>query len=273
MKAARAYAASVGSAEARRVLVDGHMGLVRGIAAKVVKGLPATVEFDELVSLGTQGLLEAAERFDPKQGFQFSTFAYYRIRGAIGDGLRRMGWLSRTEYKRYRAQLAASDRGDEYLAEQAEREAARRASSGPAGGPAPEPVQDLAESLAGLAAIFVTSLEAYQEHGHEIADDKPDAAKLLTAAESQGLVRRALTALPEKERRMLEAHYFEDMSLKDAGETLGLSRSWASRLHARAVDLLALELARLETKPGVLPSKAAKASKTAKAAKPAAPAK
>src|SRR5512135_235016 len=74
----------------------------RATAAKVKEQLPREIEFDDLVSYGTQGLLEAAERFDGKHGASFTTYAYYRVRGAIFDGLRRMGWLSRSEYARAR---------------------------------------------------------------------------------------------------------------------------------------------------------------------------
>ena len=71
------------------------------------------IDFDDLVEYGVIGLLEAADRFDPSIGANFMTFAYYRIRGAIYDGLRGMGWMSRTEYAKARFE----ERANEYLAE------------------------------------------------------------------------------------------------------------------------------------------------------------
>src|SRR6185369_6696855 len=102
----------------RQRLVEGHLSFVRSIAAKVKEQLPREIEFDDLVAYGTQGLIEAAERYDPAHGTAFSTFSYYRIRGAIYDGLRGMGWLPRGEYARFRFE----ERSNAYLQNLADRE-------------------------------------------------------------------------------------------------------------------------------------------------------
>src|SRR5437762_13207886 len=107
-------------------LVEQHLSLVQAIAAKLKRTLGRSIDFDDLVGYGTKGLLEAAQRFDPTQGATFTTFAYYRVRGAMLDGLRTMGWYSRADYARYRA----DDRAPEHMQHQAEREAADH----PAGG-------------------------------------------------------------------------------------------------------------------------------------------
>src|SRR5262252_2218784 len=107
-------------------LVEQNLSLVEAIARKVKRTLGAsrsTIELEDLVAYGSKGLVEAAERFDPRHGVAFSTFAYYRIRGAMFDGLRTMGWYSRADYARYRAE----ERANEYLRNQAERAGAARA--------------------------------------------------------------------------------------------------------------------------------------------------
>src|SRR5262245_39900363 len=83
-------------------LVEEHLPFVRSIAAKLKEQLPREIEFDDLVSYGLRGLLEAAKRFDRDHGTAFRTYAYYRIKGAMFDGLRSMGWLPRGEYARLR---------------------------------------------------------------------------------------------------------------------------------------------------------------------------
>src|ERR1700743_3326136 len=90
------------SAKDRQQLGDGNVPFVRSIAGKVKEQLPREIEFDDLYNYGMQGLLEAAERYDRKHGVTFQTFAYYRVRGAMFDGLRNMGWLPRHEYQRVR---------------------------------------------------------------------------------------------------------------------------------------------------------------------------
>src|SRR3954452_12412337 len=132
-------------------LVEQHLSLVQAIAAKLKRTLGRTIDFEDLVAYGTKGLLEAAKRFDPSQGAAFSTFAYYRIRGAMLDGLRTMGWYSRADYARYRAE----ERTNEYLQNAADRSgpaaAAPRSDAGAA-------LADIAELLGGVAAVHITTL-------------------------------------------------------------------------------------------------------------------
>ena len=221
-------------------LVEQHLHLVHSIAAKLKRRLGKTMEPGDLVGYGTQGLIEAANKFDPKQGTAFGTFAYYRIRGAIFDGMRTMGWYSRGDYARFRAE----ERANEYMAAASEREATDKAAqsarltqgkSEDNSEDKSEVLAEIAEILSGVATVHITSIEA----ARDAPDDRfqaPDEAAL--EAEGRDRVRAALTKLPEKERRLMELYYFADMKLEEAGKKLGLSKSWASRLHSRAVHTL-----------------------------------
>lgn len=221
---------------ARDRLVEDHLHLVHGIAAKLRGQLGKTMEPGDLVAYGTKGLIEAADRFDATLGVAFSTFAYYRIRGAMFDGMRCMGWYSRGDYARFRAE----ERAAQYLADAAEQDAAERKAAGASATDPATVLASMAELLGGVAAIHITSIEA--------ASDQPDDTfrapdEAMATAEDSRRVRAAVAALPEKERRLLELYYFADRSLEDAGRQLGLSKSWASRLHARAVRHLREALA------------------------------
>ena len=209
--------------------------------------LGRTVDFDDLVGYGTKGLIEAAQRFDPAQGVSFVTFSYYRIRGAMLDGVRTMGWYSRTEYARYRAE----ERANEYLQSESDRAAAVAATGAdPTPGRVTEAHKDatqtlasIAETLGGIATIHFLSIEA----ACHVPDERfADAESRLTNLETQHRLRIALATLPEKERQMMELYYFEDKNLEEAGDTMGLSRSWACRLHGRAVRRLKRALAKSE---------------------------
>src|SRR5437867_3458857 len=107
------------TAKDRQKLVDANVPFVRSIAAKIKESLPREIEFDDLVAYGMQGLLEAAERYDGRHGTSFTTYAYYRVRGAMFDGLRGMGWLPRAEYAKTRFE----ERAAAYLQNLADREA------------------------------------------------------------------------------------------------------------------------------------------------------
>ena len=90
-------------------VIEENQGLVRSLALKIHRKLPPHVELDDLVAYGQIGLAEAARDFDPARGGRFSTYAYYRIRGAIYDGLSKMNWFSRSEYRRIRYNQMAND--------------------------------------------------------------------------------------------------------------------------------------------------------------------
>ncbi len=217
--------------EATRRLIEQHLPLVQAIARKVKKSVGASVELEDLVGYGSKGLVEAAERFDPRHGVAFSTFAYYRVRGAMYDGLRSMGWYSRADYARYRAE----ERANEYLRNRVDREGAARAEGAPGSTDAAAALAEVNEILSTVATVHITSLEA----AAAVPDDSRPAPDLAVDGQRMGArVRRALETLPEKERRLMELYYFADKNLEQAGAEMGLSKSWACRLHARAVELL-----------------------------------
>jgi RNA polymerase sigma factor for flagellar operon FliA len=221
-------------------LVEENLDLVRSIAGKLRRSLGRTLDLDELVAYGAKGLVEAASRFDSRQGV--ATFAYYRIRGAMLDGMRTMGWYSRGDYARYRAE----ERANEYLRNRAEQEGAGAAPAGQVRDAA-ETLAEIAEVLSGVATVHITSLEA----AASVTDERlPPPDQQLERLHLQARARKALHKLPDKERRLLQLHYFEDRNLEAAGAELGLSKSWVSRLHARAVDRLRQVLEEEETSAG-----------------------
>lgn len=223
----------------KKQLVESHLSYVRAIAARLKEHLPRDIEFQDLVAYGTQGLMEAAERYDSKHGTAFSTFAYYRVRGAIFDGLRRMGWLSRGEYARGRV----DERADLYLSALAARDAGAVRYGDPDDDYSlDDEVHELASALDGVAAIFIASLT--QQDEDQMLDPGMLPPEQLEQRQIAGRVRRALSSLPDKERRLIELYYFEEKTLEEAGAALGLSKSWTSRLHARAIDLLQARLVR-----------------------------
>src|SRR5262245_66104720 len=98
-------------------LVFAHQGLVRAIARGIHRSFPSYIDLDDLIGYGQLGLAQAAQDFDPARGIQFSTFAYYRIRGAILDGANQMSWLKRTTvaggaYDRMSGDVLATDAAD-----------------------------------------------------------------------------------------------------------------------------------------------------------------
>src|SRR5262245_60471891 len=157
------------------------------------------VELDELVALGNAGLAEAASRFDPDRGATFSTFAWYRVQGAIIDGLRRSSNLPRRVWAKLVALRAAS----EYLEHRAERDvgAAQRGARPAEGADA---LATMKSAMAAIRTMYVTSLEGLQEQGFDTDDpEAPAPAEQLDTRRLSAKLRDALAALPEKERALM----------------------------------------------------------------------
>jgi len=233
-------------------LVSRCLPLVRAIAGSLKRRIGARVDLDDLVGYGSKGLMEAAERFDPQQGVAFSTYASYRIRGAMFDGLRTMGWCSRAEYAHYRAE----ERANEYLCHQADREATARAATGPKfavtqvppttptgaqvhasplAGRTEGTLADIAEIMGGIATVHIISLEA----AAAVADERSAGAdERLDLGRLSHHTRAAVANLPDRERQLIDLYYFAERTLEDAGAAMGVSKSWACRLNARAIGLL-----------------------------------
>src|SRR5262245_50221291 len=176
---------SIGLQE-RNQLIERYLPYVRSIAGKIMKTLSAHIEFNDLVRHGEVGLIEAADRFDPKVGVNFKTFAYYRIRGAIYDGLREMGWLSRSQYAKQKFQEAANS----FLASAVAADGGVQAS-------VQDEVSAVSEMVSGLVPIYITSLEGAE--ALQIEDDRGlSASDELELGESRRVIHEAIEELPEQ---------------------------------------------------------------------------
>ena len=220
-------------AAASRGRVDAHLDLVRRVAGRLRKQLPGHFDVEDLVGYGAAGLIQAAERYDDRSGTPFPQYAYYRIRGAMLDGVRRMG-LKRSQVERWRAE----ERVATYLESLADKEEGARA-DGSASPTLEDDLRAMLVALQGAATSHMVSLDAADL---EVAAHRPAADDEIVLGEAKSRVQAALAALPERERTFIQKMYYEGKSLTEAGSEIGVSKSWASRLHARAVELLRKEL-------------------------------
>jgi RNA polymerase sigma factor for flagellar operon FliA len=213
--------------------------LVDVIARQLARELGRSVELDDLRSLGQQGLLEAARRFDEARGVSFRRFANYRVRGSMLDGIRKSAPLPRRAHARIRALEAAL-----LVAEAAAEDAAP--GSLPALPDAKASDQKLAEHLADMATAMAMGLLATPAVGDEgepsALDTSMSPEEAVAQAELRELVVSALEDLPEDERTLVRRHYLEGARFDQVAASLGLSKSWGSRLHTRAIARLTKRL-------------------------------
>ncbi len=208
-------------------LIEQHLSLVSAIARKILATLPDFVEMDDLIGFGRVGLVEAARRFDPSRGVLFQTFAYYRIRGAVYDGIRKMAWFPSHATPTLRFEAGAT----ELMGDSCDREGGER---GP--GTVEERISETRETIENLAMVRLLSFEGEGEI--DLPDPSEGPLEITGVRELAALVRGCVSRLDPKERSVIEDYYFRDLTLEEAGAKLGLSKSWTSRLHARALGRL-----------------------------------
>jgi RNA polymerase sigma factor FliA len=206
-------------------LIEKHKPIVYHLAKKISLSLPFPTEMEDLVAYGQLGLIEASERFDSTRGNSFSTFAYYRIKGAIYDGLREMGAITRSRSHRFAA--AAND----VLMTEVDDAAA---TSGAA--TADDEIKTVENLIDALIPIYFLSLD--DEQTKEIKDENAFTTADFETRDLLERIRKILDELEPEEAEMLRKIYFKNMMMKDLAAQMGVNKSWVSRLHARAIKHL-----------------------------------
>lgn len=211
-------------------LIEKHKPMVLHLAKKISNSLPFPTDFEDLVAYGQLGLVEASERFDPTRGNSFSTFAFYRVRGAIYDGLRDMGAISRSRVFRFAA--TAND----LLMTEADDDAA--AGIDPAGASGiDDEVESIEKLIDNLIPIYFLSLDA--ETTREIRDETAFTEEEYERDDLLAQVRATVAGeLTAEESELLQKIYYRHLSMTDLAAQMGVTKSWVSRLHARAIKHL-----------------------------------
>ncbi len=221
--------------EGRDRLILHYSPLVKYVAGRVGVGLPQSVEQADLVSYGIFGLIDAIEKFDPERGFKFETYAISRIKGAILDELRSIDWVPRSVRAKGRAvEQAFSKLEARHHRSPTERELAR------------ELDMTVAQLQAVLGQLSLTGVAALDEMlgdrsetsttlGDTIAERSEGPGALLERSELRSQLAEAIERMPEREKIVLTLYYFENLTLAQIGEVLGVTESRVSQIHTKAV--------------------------------------
>jgi RNA polymerase sigma factor for flagellar operon FliA len=217
--------------------VEEGLPVVDMLASQLRSQLGSRVEHGDLVSFGREGLLTAARSFDPERGVPFRRWANIKIRGAIIDGVRQLADIPRALYRKLRA-LEAADRVQETLMEEDAASPARDAEA------ADVRLQVYLASMATAMSISMSSPSGSAE-ADQVEDGSPSPEARIARRQLVATVRAAIASRPEAECKLLERHYIDGITFEKAAAELGLSKSWASRLHARALEGVAREMKRM----------------------------
>lgn len=230
----------------RDQLVNKHIRLVHHVARQLLRGSRMEAEFDELVSAGTIGLINAVENFDASRGLAFSTFAAPRIRGAILDDLRRRDHVPRSVRRKQRDIAGTRDR----LAATLDR----------------LPTDDEMAREMGIEVQKLWRWQREAEHAGRVSLDRPtetrsghgatpeellspgdgdDMEEALNREEEVELLRDAILDLKEQERLVLSLYYFEELKLHEIATIMGVTESRISQIRSKAIANLRARLAHL----------------------------
>lgn len=216
-------------------LFNANLPLVDQVAWQVIRSVDNRLDFRELQSFGLEGLLLAARRFDADKGVPFRAYATFRVRGAMIDGVRKNGALPRRAHQKLKALEAAT----RYSEDSAEERTTQQPPPGQTKSDAQNALDDYLARVATAMAVGLLATTARADDGQtttvapdEAADDQLAREQVLR------LVRGAIEKLPHEEAQLLRRHYFEGERFDHVAEDLGMSKSWASRLHSRAIGRL-----------------------------------
>jgi RNA polymerase sigma factor for flagellar operon FliA len=219
--------------------VKDGLSLVAIAARQMRRNFGPFMEIEDLSSHGQEALLAAARTFDPERQIPFRRWAMLRVRGAMIDAARQRGSLPKRVYRKIRAIEAADAIHDAAAEEQA---AAPETTS------AAQADLRLTDQLGTAAmAMALSFLRMKSSDALEVSDPDHSPESNVGQAELLTKVKAAILELPEQERILLDRHYFRDATLEEAAAELGLSKSWASRLHFRAIESVARILRRSGT--------------------------
>lgn len=183
----------------RRTLIESNLRLVLFVVHRLHCHVPPSMEREDLISCGMIGLIEAVDRFDPARGFEFSTFAVKRIRGAIYDGICQYSGLTRYGYGQHRKKWKGEN-------------------------PFPE--------------VCPLALEEKENEFERLEGNEGDPEQWLEDQEERALVEGAVRQLPEPQRSVIFQHYYREKPLRQIAAQLQYSPSWVGRLHQAALSSL-----------------------------------
>jgi len=219
--------------------------LIKFVAAKLAAHIGSHVEYEDMLSYGIFGLIDAVDKFDLAKGVKFETYASLRIRGAIIDNIRKLDWVPRAlrqrnkqldlAYAELEAQLGREPSGEELAMRLGVNE------------------EEVENMIRKASVISLVSLDDYLDQNHEMpfygagktGSETPE--ELYERQEMKETLAEAIERLSEKEQQVITLYYFEELTLKEISKIMGVSESRVSQIHSKAVLRLRTRLGKYKS--------------------------
>ena len=228
--------ASTRSSELREKIILEYAPLVKLVAGRLSMYLGYNVEYEDLVSYGIFGLIDAIDKFDYLKEIKFETYASLRIRGAILDQIRKMDWIPRT--------IRQKQKKIDQVIHQIETETGRGATDEEIAAKLGISEEEYYDWQSQMKVTGLVSLNEYMESGSDVSQDsgRNTAARFespeehIEKKELSKMLAEALELLTEKEQKVITLYYYEELTLKEISNVLEVSESRISQLHTRALQ-------------------------------------
>ncbi len=226
----------------REQLIIEYSYLIKYIAGRLNMYLGSNVDYNDLMSYGVFGLIDAVDKFDINKGVKFETYASLRIRGSIIDSMRELDWVPRS--------LRQKSKQLEKVYGEIENELGRSVTDKEIAGRMGISVHEFGKLLNEVNVSVLVSLEEYMEQNYEfggdiVSQDREAAPeKQLELAGLRDVLGEGIDCLPEKERTVITLYYYEELTLKEISSIMGVSESRISQLHTKALMRMRGKLSR-----------------------------
>lgn len=218
-------------------LILKYAPMIKYIAQRIAARLPSHVDVNDLISSGVIGLIDAADKFNPKRDIQFKTYAEFRIKGAILDDLRSIDWIPRSVRKKINMLANAYADVEQKLGRAATDEEVAESL-----GVDLDELYQLMKKTSGVSLISMESLgkNLSEEERTNLFESlcgssKTDPTVLLRLKEIKEITAKAIDQLPEKERLVISLYYYEELTMKEIGKVLDITESRISQIHTKAI--------------------------------------
>jgi len=216
----------------REELILKYIYLVKYVAGRLYASYGNNVEFDDLVSYGIFGLIDAIDKYDLTRGVKFETYAQLRIRGAIIDQLREIDWLPRSVRQKSKELEKAYSEIENKLGRPATDEEMAESLG--------LSVEDFQKKIQNITTYSIISLDDLIEQKREVVSSEEDKQietpeSVVENIEVKEILVDSISSLPEKEKKVISLYYYEELTYKEIGKLLCVSESRVSQLHTKAI--------------------------------------
>ncbi|SFH49699.1 RNA polymerase, sigma 28 subunit, SigD/FliA/WhiG [Tindallia magadiensis] len=226
-------------ANTKNQLIEKYIELVKIVAGRLYSTYGNHLDFDDLVSFGIFGLIDAIDKFNPEKNVKFETYAQIRIRGAIIDQIRNMDWIPRS----IRQKSKLIDDAISKLENSSKIESITDNMIAEETGMTIREIQNVMQqtSAYNIVSLEENLIDATDENSLADAKDELPEERLINAEMKERLI-KGIKELPDKEKQVITLYYYEELTYKEIGTILGVSESRVSQLHSKAISKIKYQL-------------------------------